>query len=109
LRARLALARYQAAHGDPDALATLDALAAMRAPREIGVRKVAWLAAASGAADRCAGPAQARAAATFRVVSAEIRNALPEGSGVGREVESLAARCATAAAPAAVRSPPRRA
>jgi hypothetical protein len=35
----------------------------------------------------------ARAQATFRVVSAEIRNALPEGSAVAREVASLAARC----------------
>jgi hypothetical protein len=65
----------------------------MRAPREIGVRKVAWLAAASAAADRCSGPALARSQATFRVVLAEIRNALPEGSAVAREVASLAARC----------------
>lgn len=109
LRARLALARFQAERGDPEALSTLDALAATRAPREIGVRKVAWLAAASAAADRCSGPAQARSQATFRVVSAEIRNALPEGSAVAREVEALAAGCARAAAPAAARSPPRRA
>jgi serine/threonine-protein kinase len=93
LRARLALARYQAVRGDQEALATLDALAATRAPREIGVRKVAWLAAASAAADRCSGPALARSQATFRVVLAEIRNALPEGSAVAREVASLAARC----------------
>lgn len=99
LRARLALARHQAKRGDPDALATLDALAAIRAPRELGVRRVAWLAAASAASLRCAAagagaPAErARAQATLRVVSAEVRNALPEGSAVEREVAALSAGC----------------
>jgi len=93
LRTRLALARYQAERGDDEALATLDALAAIRAPRQIGVRKVAWLAAAAAAGVRCAGAGRGRAEATFRVVAAEIRNAMPEGSAVAREVASLAARC----------------
>jgi serine/threonine-protein kinase len=93
LRARLALARYLAGRGDRDALATLDALAAIRSPRELGVRRVAWLAAASAASLRCDGPAHARAQATLRVVAAEVRNALPEGSATGREIASLAAAC----------------
>jgi serine/threonine-protein kinase len=93
LRARLALARYRAGRGDREALATLDALAAIRSPRELGVRRVAWLAAASAAALRCSGPARPRAQATLRVVAAEVRNALPEGSATAREVASLAARC----------------
>jgi serine/threonine-protein kinase len=93
LRAQLALARYRAAHGDRTALATLDALAGTRAPREIGVRRVAWLAAASAASFRCHGPDRVRALAAQRVVAAEVRNALPEGSATGREIATLAAGC----------------
>ena len=70
-----------------------DGLAAMRSPRELGVRRVAWLASASAAVLRCRGAERARSQATLRVVAAELRSALPEGSAVGREVASLAAGC----------------
>jgi len=93
LRARLALLRYQAGRGDKAAMAGLDALAGARAPREIGVRKVSWLAAASAARVRCDGPGQPQALATLRAVAAEARNALPQGSAVGREIAVLANAC----------------
>jgi serine/threonine-protein kinase len=93
LRARLALLRFQAARGERGALAGLDALAAVRAPREIGVRKVAWLAAASAASLRCHGPDRERARSTLRVVAAEARNAQPEGGAASREVTALDASC----------------
>jgi serine/threonine-protein kinase len=92
-RARLALARFQAAQGDDAALARLDALAAQRAPREIGLRKVAWLAGAAAAALRCHGPQRHHALASLHALAAEVRNAQPEGGATGREIAVAQASC----------------
>src|SRR5690606_17527078 len=83
-RAQLSQARFQATQGDQAALARLDALAAHRAPRELGQRKVAWQAAAAAAGLRCHGPQRSHALASLRAVAAEVRNAQPEGGAIAR-------------------------
>jgi serine/threonine-protein kinase len=92
-RAQLALARFQAARGNAAALARLDALAAQRPPRELGLRKVAWLAGAVAAAQRCHGPQRAHALASLRALGAEVRNAQPEGGATARQVATAQASC----------------
>ena len=92
-RAQLSLARFQAAQGDLAALTRLDALAAQRAPREIGLRKVAWLAGAAAAAQRCHGPQRRHALASLRALAAEVRNAQPEGGSTAREIAAAQAGC----------------
>ena len=92
-RAQLALARFRAAQGDGAALARLDALAAQRAPREIGLRKVAWLAGAAAGVQRCHGPQRHHALAALRALAAEVRNAQPEGGSTAREIAAAQASC----------------
>ena len=92
-RAQLSLARFQATHGDKAALARLDALAAHRAPRELGQRKVAWQAAAAAAGLRCRGAQRNHALAALRAVAAEVRNAQPEGGAIAREIETIRRSC----------------
>jgi serine/threonine-protein kinase len=92
-RSRLALARFQAGKGDMAALARLDALAAQRAPREIGLRKVAWLAGAAAARQRCHGPQRSHALAALRALAAEVRNAQPEGGATAREIAAARQAC----------------
>jgi serine/threonine-protein kinase len=93
-RAQLALARFQARRGDAAALGRLDQLARQHGPREIDMLKVAGMAGASAAAQRCHGPLRERAQAQLRALAAEVRNALPEGGSTAREVAALQATCA---------------
>src|SRR5690606_683973 len=92
-RAQLSLARFQAARGDQAALGRLDALAAHRAPRELGQRKIAWQAAAAAAGQRCRGPQRSHALAALQAVAAEVRNAQPEGGAIAREIEAIRRGC----------------
>ncbi|MCJ0826392.1 serine/threonine-protein kinase [Luteimonas sp. 50] len=91
-RAELSLAAFQAARGDATALARLDALAALP-QSEIELRKVAWLAGATAAAQRCHGPQGAHAVATLQALQAEVRNAQPEGGTIARQVAAARASC----------------
>jgi serine/threonine-protein kinase len=94
-RAELALARYRLATGDAAALARLDALAGLPS-REIRIRRIGWLAAASAAAYRCEnGNAQVRAhtLAGLRALRAQVRNAQPEGGNVERVVAATYRAC----------------
>ncbi|MDQ2702244.1 MAG: serine/threonine-protein kinase [Pseudomonadota bacterium] len=92
-KAQLSLARFQAAQGDQAALARLDALAAHRAPRELGLQKVAWQASAAAAGLRCRGSQRNHALAALQAVAAEVRNAQPEGGAIAREIETIRRRC----------------
>lgn len=91
--AQLVLARYQAGKGDVAALARLDALASQHTQREIGLRRIAWLAGAAAASQRCKGPQRDHAMATLRALAAENRNAQPEGGSVAREIAAAQAAC----------------
>jgi len=115
LRAQLALARFQAANGDAAALARMDLLARQRTPRAIDARKVAWLAGAYAAGERCRGPGRPQALSRLRALAAEVRNAQPQGGATERQILGVQAQCrqaaahrpraATAAAPASGQSP----
>jgi serine/threonine-protein kinase len=91
-RAELSLAAFQAARGDSTALARLDVLAAMP-QRDIELRKVAWLAAAVAAAQRCHGPQRLQALASLQALQAEVGNAQPEGGVTARQVAAERASC----------------
>ncbi|MFC7302375.1 serine/threonine-protein kinase [Cognatiluteimonas weifangensis] len=92
-RAQLSLAALQAASGDAAALARLDALAELASQPEIELRKVAWLAGAAAAAQRCHGPERMRALASLQALQAEVRNAQPEGGVTARQVAARQASC----------------
>ncbi len=92
LRAELSLAAFQAARGDRDAMARLDALAALP-QSEIELRKVAWLAGATAAARRCHGPQREHALALLQALQADVRNAQPEGGAIARGVAAARASC----------------
>ena len=92
-RARLALARFQARNGDAVALARLDGLARQRELRDIDSRKVAWLAGAYAAGERCRGPLRGQSLSRLRALSAEVRNAQPEGGTTERTIALEQARC----------------
>jgi serine/threonine-protein kinase len=91
-RAELSLATFQVARGDGTALARLDTLAAMP-QRDIELRKVAWLAAAAAAAQRCHGPQRLQALASLQALQAEVGNAQPEGGVTARQVAAERASC----------------
>jgi eukaryotic-like serine/threonine-protein kinase len=57
------------------------------------LRKVAWLAAADGAALRCRGPQRAAALQALQALDRAIDEAQPEGSAIGRQVLGLRSRC----------------
>ena len=92
-RAALSLARFQAQRGDAGALARLDALARQRVPRDIDSRKVSWLAGAYAAGERCRGPLRGQALSRLRALSAEVRNAQPEGGATQRAIAAEQAAC----------------
>jgi serine/threonine-protein kinase len=91
-RAQLALSTARARAGDATALAELDALGKIRAD-DIELRKVAWLARAQAASLRCHGPQRSAAIDELRAIDGELRQALPEGGSVVRDVAAIAARC----------------
>jgi eukaryotic-like serine/threonine-protein kinase len=91
-RAELSLAMFDATHGDASALGKLDALTALP-PRDTELRKVAWLATAGAAAQRCHGPQRAESLQAFQALGRAIAAAQPEGSAVARQVASLRTGC----------------
>ena len=91
-RAQLSLATFEARRGDPAALGRLDTLGQLPA-EDFELRKVAWLARAEAAGLRCHGPRRSAAIAELRALDGELRQALPEGGSVVREVATIAARC----------------
>ena len=94
-RAEIALARLQAQHGDPEAVRTLQRLAADPG-RDLEQRKAAWLAAAYAAAPGCTRqPAAARA--QLDLLLGQVQLALPEGGAILREVARVRAGCTGAA------------
>jgi serine/threonine-protein kinase len=90
-RAEIALARFQAREGDLKALLRLAGYGQTRSV-DLEQRKAAWLARAYASQAQCVGkPAQAQAA--FDAVLAEMRQALPEGGAIPREVQRLRDAC----------------
>ena len=61
--------------------------------RDIDSRKVAWLAGAYAAGERCRGPLRGQSLARLRALAAEVRNAQPEGGTTERTIALEQARC----------------
>ena len=92
-RAELALATFQARHGDAAGVATLDQLA--RLPqRDPELRDIAWLADAQAAALRCRGLRRGQSLNELQALQGALRIALPEGGIVARDIAELRASCA---------------
>ncbi|KPN16725.1 hypothetical protein AO715_01045 [Xanthomonas sp. Mitacek01] len=92
LRAALSRDRIGADGGDAQALVALDRLA--RTPPDDGeLRKIAWLARAHAATARCDGAGATRARAELTALAAQLREALPEGGVIRREVDAAQQRC----------------
>ena len=102
-RAELALAQFEATHGNPGALARLDHLAALPATNT-ELRKIAWRAQATAAALRCGGPRREESLALFTALEQQMAMARPEGGVVVREVRHWRQRC-DAMPPAAPANP----
>jgi serine/threonine-protein kinase len=90
--AQLALARAQAAQGDPVALRLLDVIAASarHSPRP---QPLAWRAAGYADAIRCAGRPRSMAARHLARLLDTVRDAQPDGGTVVRELEQMQRQC----------------
>jgi serine/threonine-protein kinase len=91
-RAELSLAWFDATHGDPGALARLDALSHLSA-RDVELRKIGWLASADAAGLRCRGAQRPAALAALRALGEDIALAQPEGGVIGRRVGAVRGAC----------------
>jgi serine/threonine-protein kinase len=91
-QAQLALARVQAAQGDPVALRLLDVIAAS-ARHSSRAQPLAWRAAGYADAIRCAGRPRSMAARHFAHLLDAVRDAQPDGGTVVRELEQLQRQC----------------
>ena len=92
LRSELSLARFDARNGDAGALQRLERLGSL-AENEIEVRKVAWLARAYFSERTCHGPQRKRALDMLAALDLALRQALPEGGAVVREVDAIRDGC----------------
>jgi serine/threonine-protein kinase len=93
LRSELSLARFEARNGDTGALQRLERLGSL-AENAIEVRKVAWLARAYLSERTCHGPQRGRALDMLATLDLTLRQALPEGGSVVREVDAIRDACA---------------
>ncbi|MET0328815.1 MAG: serine/threonine-protein kinase [Luteimonas sp.] len=92
LRAALSRDRVAADTADAGALDRLDQLA--RTPSDGGeLRKIAWLARAHATALRCDGARAAAARDDLKALADQVREVLPEGGAVSREVDTARRRC----------------
>jgi len=91
-RAELALAREQARDGDANALARLDAIAALPAANA-DARKVSWQARAYAAEVRCRNAQRDTGRAALDALQTELATALPQGGVLPREVAAMRAKC----------------
>lgn len=94
-RAEISLARLQAQQGEAAALARLIALGQTRSS-DLEQRKAAWLARAYAADLRC-GNRDRTARPALDAVLADMRQALPEGGAIPREVQRLRDACGATA------------
>ncbi|MDH5822012.1 protein kinase [Luteimonas sp. RD2P54] len=90
-RSALALAAFEAALDAPGALARLDRLGSLAAG-DRGARELAWLARAHAAALRCREEPAAQAS-ELAELELRVRQAMPEGGTVVREIQALAGTC----------------
>ena len=90
-RAEVSLARFQAGQGDANARRQLLAYA-QPGDGDIEIRKAAWLARAYAAELDCARQ-PGEAAEALESVLAQMRQALPEGGAIPREVAKILAAC----------------
>ena len=91
-RAELALAQFEATHGQQGALARLDHLTALPVS-DSELRKIAWRAQATAAALRCDGPRREESLAVFTALEQQVAMARPEGGVVVRELQQWRLRC----------------
>ena len=98
LRSELSLARFDARTGNAGALQRLERLGSL-AENEIEVRKVAWLARAYFSERTCHGPQRKRALDMLAALDLALRQALPEGGAVVREVDAIRDGCVQPPAP----------
>ncbi|TZF89871.1 tetratricopeptide repeat protein [Lysobacter lacus] len=102
--AQLALARLQAAQGDPVALRLLDVIAASarHSPRP---QPLAWRAAGYADSIRCAGRPRSSAARHLARLIDVVGQAQPDGSSTLRELEQLQRQCQRPSVQIATRDP----
>ncbi|KAF1689350.1 serine/threonine-protein kinase [Pseudoxanthomonas koreensis] len=89
-QAQLALARWQAAKGDGDAL---ERFLATLPDSDAALVPLRWEARAYAARARCIGGDASGGGEHLRALDAELRSARPEGGSLSREVDALADAC----------------
>jgi serine/threonine-protein kinase len=91
-RAALSLARFDALRGGGDALARIEAIAAIPGDDSESA-KLRWRARAYAAEARCDSGDRVAGRAALALLQADMRAALPEGGEVSREVQAIADAC----------------